>query len=65
MCTYAGAYVDRPRYTTSDYTDYTVAYDNAYESAGGLANYFNYRDNNGNIINPRQHITATDHFTAR
>src|SRR5690348_6707862 len=40
--TYAGAYMDRPRYTTSDYTDYTVAYDNYYESYGGLANYFNF-----------------------
>lgn len=61
--TYAGAYMDRPRYTTSDYSDYTVAYDNAYESYGGLANYFYYRDNEGNIINPRQHIIGTDHFT--
>ena len=61
--TYAGAYMDRPRYTTSDYTDYTVAYDNAYESYGGIANYFNFRDNNGNLINPRQHIIGTDHFT--
>lgn len=60
--TYAGAYMDRPRYTTSDYTDYTVAYDNAYESYGGLASYFNYRDNAGNLINPRQHIVGTDHF---
>jgi iron complex outermembrane receptor protein len=60
--TYAGAYMDRPRFTTSDYTDYTVAYDNSYESYGGLANYFNFRDNAGNIINPRQHITATDDF---
>jgi outer membrane receptor protein involved in Fe transport len=61
--TYAGAYMDRPRYTTSDYTDYTVAYDNYYESYGGLANYFNFSDNNGNTINPRQHIIGTDHFT--
>ena len=61
--TYAGAYMDRPRYTTSDYNDYTVAYDNTYESYGGLANYFYYRDDAGNIINPRQHIVGTDHFT--
>jgi outer membrane receptor protein involved in Fe transport len=60
--TYAGAYMDRPRFSTSDYTDYTVAYDNYYQSYGGLANYFYYRDNAGNLINPRQHITATDHF---
>jgi outer membrane receptor protein involved in Fe transport len=60
--TYAGAYMDRPRYATSDYTDYTVAYDAAYASYGGTAYYFNFRDNAGNVINPRQHITATDHF---
>jgi outer membrane receptor protein involved in Fe transport len=63
--TYAGAYMDRPRYSTSDYSDYTVAYDNSYEYCGGLAgcSFFDFRDNNGNLINPRQHITATDHFT--
>jgi outer membrane receptor protein involved in Fe transport len=60
--TYAGAYMDRPRFSTSDYTDYTVAYDNYYESYGGLANYQYYRDDAGNPINPRQHITGTDHF---
>jgi len=63
--TYAGAYMDRPRYSTTDYSDYTVAYDNTYEYCGGLAgcSFFDFRDNNGNLINPRQHITATDHFT--
>jgi iron complex outermembrane receptor protein len=60
--TYAGAYMDRPRFATSDYMDYTEAYDNTYESCGGLANCFSYLDNAGNHINPRQHITATDHF---
>jgi outer membrane receptor protein involved in Fe transport len=62
--TYAGAYMDRPRYTTSDYSDYTVAYDNTYEYCGGLAgcSFFDFRDNNGNPINPRQHIIGTDHF---
>ena len=60
--TYAGAYMDRPRYTTSDYTDYTVAYDNSYEYCGGLANCFYFRDDAGNVINPRQHIIGTDHF---
>jgi outer membrane receptor protein involved in Fe transport len=60
--TYAGAYMDRPRFTTSDYTDYTVAYDNSYEYCGGLANCFYFRDDAGNVINPRQHITGTDHF---
>ncbi|MGE5563950.1 MAG: TonB-dependent receptor [Bacillota bacterium] len=61
--TYAGAYMDRPRFSTSDYTDYTEAYDNSYEYCGGLANCFNFRDDAGNIINPRQHIQASDHFT--
>jgi outer membrane receptor protein involved in Fe transport len=62
--TYAGAYMDRPRYTTSDYSDYTVAYDNTYEYCGGLAgcSFFDFRDNQGNPINPRQHIIGTDHF---
>jgi iron complex outermembrane recepter protein len=62
--TYAGAYMDRPRFTTSDYTDYTDAYDTYYQSLGytGILEYENYVDNNGNTINPRQHITATDHF---
>ncbi len=60
--TYAGAYMNRPRFSTSDYTDYTVAYDNSYKSYGGLANYQYFRDSAGNIINPRQHITGTDRF---
>jgi iron complex outermembrane receptor protein len=60
--TYAGAYMDRPRFATSDYTDYTVAYDNTYEYYGGLANYQYFRDDAGNIISPRQHIVGTDHF---
>lgn len=60
--TYAGAYMDRPRYSTSDYTDYTVAYDNYYEPYGGIAYYQNFRDDAGNLISPRQHITGTDHF---
>lgn len=62
--TYAGAYMDRTRFSTSDYTDYTDAYDAYYASIGylGILDYENYVDNNGNIINPRQHITGTDHF---
>jgi iron complex outermembrane recepter protein len=62
--TYAGAYMDRPRFTTSDYTDYTDAYDAYYASIGytGILGYENYTDNNGNVINPRQHIVGTDHF---
>jgi iron complex outermembrane receptor protein len=71
--TYAGAYMDRPRFSTSDYTDYTDAYNDYYiayyhsypsycSPPGGLLGCQNWVDNNGKIINPRQHITATDHF---
>src|SRR4051812_13585794 len=62
--TYSGAYMDRPRFTTSDYTDYTDAYDVYYQSLGytGILDYESYLDNSGNIISPRQHITGTDHF---
>ena len=60
--TYAGAYLDRRTSSSSDYTDYTDAYDVYYSSSGGLLSYQNYTDNNGNIIDPRQHIDATDHF---
>ncbi|MCA1653002.1 MAG: TonB-dependent receptor plug domain-containing protein [Sphingomonadales bacterium] len=60
--TYAGAYLDRRTYTTSDYTDYSDAYDQLYSSYGGLANYFYYQDSAGNTIDPRQRIVGTDHF---
>ncbi len=60
--TYAGAYLDRKTFTTSDYTDYTDTYDEAYASVGGLANYEYFQDAAGNTLDPRQHITSTDHF---
>lgn len=60
--TYAGAYLDRKTYTSSDYTDYAEAYDSMYSSAGGLAGYFYYQDNAGKTIDPRQKIIGTDHF---
>ena len=60
--TYAGAYLDRKTYTTSDYTDYADTYDQAYSSYGGLANYFYFQDSAGRTIDPRQHITGRDHF---
>jgi len=62
--TYAGAYMDRPRFSSTDYNDYTDAYDRYYQSLGytGILDYENYTDNNGNIINPRQHINGSDHF---
>jgi outer membrane receptor protein involved in Fe transport len=61
--TYAGAYMDRKRYATTDYTDYTDAYDAYYASVGGILDYFYYKDNAGNNVDPRQHIIGTDHFT--
>jgi len=61
--TYAGAFMDRKRFATTDYTDYTDAYNDYYLSVGGLLGYQTWEDNAGNIINPRQHILGTDHFT--
>ena len=61
--TYAGALMDRKRFATTDYTDYTDAYDAYYAYYGGLLGYQVWEDNAGNIINPRQHILGTDHFT--
>lgn len=60
--TYAGAYLDRKTYQSSDYTDYSEAYDSLYSSAGGLAGYFYYRDNAGRTIDPRQQVIGSDHF---
>jgi iron complex outermembrane receptor protein len=60
--TYAGAYMDRPTSSILDYTDYTDAYDNAYEGQGGLANYFYYQDSAGNTVSPLQYIVGSEHF---
>jgi outer membrane receptor protein involved in Fe transport len=60
--TYSGAYLKRPTYTDTDYTDYSDAYDAAYEGDGGLANYFYYQDAAGNTIDPRQYIIGTNDF---
>jgi iron complex outermembrane receptor protein len=60
--TYAGAYLDRKAYQSSDYTDYSEAYDAIYASAGGLAGYFYYKDALGNQVDPRQRVISTDHF---
>jgi len=66
--TYAGAYMDRPTFGISDYTDYADAYDKLYANyydgiyGRGLA-YFNYLDANGNrTISPQQYIIGTNHF---
>jgi len=62
--TYAGAYMHRPRFGTSDYTDYTDAYEAYYVASGSsLLDYQYYLDNAGNVLaDPRQHITGTDNF---
>jgi len=60
--TYAGAYMDRPTYSTADYTDYSDAYDRLYEDVGGLAYYFYFHDAAGNTISPQQYIVGTNHF---
>lgn len=60
--TYAGAYLDRKTFQSSDYTDYSEAYDSLYESVGGLANYFYYQDSLGSTIDPRQKVIGSDHF---
>jgi outer membrane receptor protein involved in Fe transport len=60
--TYAGAYMDRPTYSTADYTDYSDAYDRLYEDVGGLAYYFYFHDAAGNTISPQQMIVGTNHF---
>jgi outer membrane receptor protein involved in Fe transport len=60
--TYAGAYMDRPNYSLSDYTDYADAYDRLYSSLGGLGYYFYYTDASGKQVNPQQYIVGTNHF---
>lgn len=60
--TYAGAYLDRKTYSSSDYTDYSEAYDSLYASVGGNAGYFYFQDAAGNTINPTQQVIGTDHF---
>ena len=60
--TYAGAYLDRKDFQSTDYTDYAEAYDSLYSSVGGLAGYFYYQDKNGKTIDPRQNVIGSDHF---
>jgi outer membrane receptor protein involved in Fe transport len=60
--TYAGAYLKRPTYGISDYSEYTAVYDDYYETYGGLANYAYFFDNAGNAIDPTQYIVGTNNF---
>ena len=60
--TYAGAYLDRTRSSSSDYSDYAESYDQLYSSVGGVAGYFSFTNAAGQQIDPRQHVIASDHF---
>ncbi|MFM5884331.1 MAG: TonB-dependent receptor [Novosphingobium sp.] len=60
--TYAGAYLDRKTNSSSDYIDYTEAYDQLYGDYGGVAGYFYFSDALGNKINAQQVVLGTDHF---
>jgi outer membrane receptor protein involved in Fe transport len=53
---YAGAFLKRQDETHSDYTDYSIGYDNLYGSAA----YFT--DNNGALIDGSQYIAGKDHY---
>ena len=66
--TYAGAYMDRPTYTLTDYTDYADAYDSALRGIwrgahdmAALAISIT-RMPRATTINPQQYIIGTDHF---
>ena len=70
--TYAGAYLDRKTFSSSDYTDYAEAYDSLYTQyadsdtgkfiCSGLRGCFYYKDNAGNQITPIQQVYGQDHF---
>ncbi|MCC6926295.1 TonB-dependent receptor [Novosphingobium sp.] len=60
--TYAGAYLDRKTFSSSDYTDYSEAYDQLYSYYGGIAGYLYVWDQFGNDIDPRQKVIGSDHF---
>ncbi len=63
---YSGGYLQRNIHSLSDYSDYSYYYDAYYHNAYPSApTYFgdNFRDNNGNLINPAQYVLSTDNFT--
>lgn len=68
--TYAGAYLDRKTFSSTDYTDYAEAYDQLYANytsstgftCSGLAGCFYYLDSGGNFVDPRQKVIGSDHF---
>ncbi len=60
--TYSGAYLDRKTASSSDYTDYSEAYDQLYSTVGGIGGYLYFWDQFGNTIDPRQKVIGSDHF---
>ncbi len=66
--TYAGAYMHRPTFSISDYTEYTYAYDVAYENnqgstpGGGVAYYYYFQNDAGDLINPTQYIIGKNNW---
>lgn len=60
--TYAGAYLDRRRASSSDYTDYAESYDQLYSAHGGIAGYFYFTNAAGQQIDARQNVLGSDHF---
>ena len=61
---YAGGYLRRTIDSVSDYSDYSLFYDTSY-LGGPYATYFgdNFRDKNGNLINPAQTTVSHNLFT--
>ena len=56
--TYAGGFFVRDQQTQSDYTDYSIAYDNKYGSGA------HWQDAHGNVLaTPAQEIVGKDHYT--
>jgi iron complex outermembrane recepter protein len=64
---YAGGYLHRHADTVADYSDYSYYYDRYYAQGvpGYTTTYFgdNFRDNNGNLINPAQVTVSRDQFS--
>jgi outer membrane receptor protein involved in Fe transport len=66
--TYAGAYMHRPTFGISDYTEYTYAYDVAYENnqgstpGGGVAYYYYFQNDAGDLIDPTQYIVGKNNW---
>jgi outer membrane receptor protein involved in Fe transport len=66
--TYAGAYMERPTHSVTDYADYADQYEQLYAYYGGNL-YFPYVSSvtsdvppYGPYINPQQYVIGTDHF---